>query len=265
MGAASVVPGIYGRTEEQYVGDLTGRTALITGAGQNVGAQTARVLAAQGAHVAVNDLFSDRAEHVVEEIRSEGGSAETAVCDVTDLGAVTETFARVARIDILINNAGIPVTGFTLKNFVDDDPSTWKSFVDLNVYGPMNCTYVVLAGMIERSWGRIVTISSESARAGDRKLGAYAASKGAGPALMRALAKEVGRHGITCNSLSLATQRNASLEDATDMTLGQLNAYMVPRLGRASDVAAAIAWLTSDDGAWVTGQTIPINGGYQTS
>jgi 3-oxoacyl-[acyl-carrier protein] reductase len=247
------------------VGDLTGRTALITGAGQNVGAQTARVLAAQGAHVAVNDLFSDRAEHVVEEIRSEGGSAETAVCDVTDLEAVTETFARVARIDILINNAGIPVTGFTLKNFVDDDPSTWKSFVDLNVYGPMNCTYVVLAGMIERSWGRIVTISSESARAGDRKLGAYAASKGAGPALMRALAKEVGRHGITCNSLSLATQRNASLEDATDMTLGQLNAYMVPRLGRASDVAAAIAWLTSDDGAWVTGQTIPINGGYQTS
>ena len=110
-----------------------------------------------------------------------------------------------------------------------------------------------------------MTISSESARAGDRKLAAYAASKGAGPALMRAIAKEVGRYGITCNSLSLATQRNASFEDATDMTLGQLKAYAVPRLGRASDVAAAIAWLTSDDAEWVTGQTIPINGGYQTS
>ena len=247
------------------MGDLTGRTALITGAGQNVGAQTARVLASQGAHVAVNDLFTDRAERVVEEIRAAGGSAEPAVCDVTDLQAVTETFARVERIDILVNNAGIPITGFALKNFVDDEPSTWKSFVDLNVYGPMNCTHVALSGMIERGWGRIITISSESARAGDRKLAAYAASKGAGPALMRSVAKEVGRYGITCNSLSLATQRNASLEDATDMTLGQLKAYAIPRLGRASDVAAAIAWLTSDDAAWVTGQTIPINGGYQTS
>ncbi len=178
---------------------------------------------------------------------------------------MTETFARVERIDILVNNAGIPITGFALKNFVDDEPSTWKSFVDLNVYGPMNCTHVALSGMIERSWGRIITISSESARAGDRKLAAYAASKGAGPALMRSVAKEVGRHGITCNSLSLATQRNASFEDATDMTLGQLKAYAIPRLGRASDVAAAISWLTSDDAAWVTGQTIPINGGYQTS
>ena len=247
------------------MGELTGRTALITGAGQNVGAQTARVRASQGAHVAVNDLFSDRAERIVEEIRSAGGSAETAVCDVTDLQAVAETFARVERIDILVNNAGIPVTGFALKNFVDDEPATWKSFVDLNVYGPMNCTHAALSGMIERGWGRIITISSESARAGDRKLAAYAASKGAGPALMRSVAKEVGRHGITCNSLSLATQRNASLEDATDMTPGQLRAYAVPRLGRASDVAAAIAWLTSDDAAWVTGQTIPINGGYRTS
>jgi NAD(P)-dependent dehydrogenase (short-subunit alcohol dehydrogenase family) len=263
--AASVAWGGHNRTKGHAVADLNGRTALITGAGQNVGARTARVLASHGAHVAVNDLFADRAERVVEEIRSAGGSAETAVCDVTDLDAVTDTFARVERIDILINNAGIPVTGFNLQNFVDDDPSTWKSFVDLNVYGPMNCTHAVLPGMIEREWGRIVTISSESARAGDRKLGAYAASKGAGPALMRSVAMEVGRHGITCNSLSLATQQNASLEDASDMTLGQIKAYMVPRLGRASDVAAAIVWLTSEDGAWVTGQTIPINGGYRTS
>jgi 2-hydroxycyclohexanecarboxyl-CoA dehydrogenase len=247
------------------VGDLVGRTALITGAGQNVGARTALVLASQGAHIAVNDLFTDRAERVVEEIRAAGGSAETAVCDVTDLEAVTDTFAHIERIDILINNAGIPVTGFTLKNFVDDDPATWKSFVDLNVYGPMNCTHVALSGMIERGWGRIVTISSESARAGDRKLGAYAASKGAGPALMRSVAKEVGRYGITCNSLSLATQQNASIEDGNEMSLGRLKAYAIPRLGRAGDVAAAIAWLTSDDAAWVTGQTIPINGGYQTS
>ena len=174
------------------MGDLTGRTALITGAGQNVGAYTAHVLASEGAHVAVNDLFSERAERVVEEIRSAGGSAETAVCDVTDLTAVTETFARVEKIDILVNNAGIPVTGFALKNFVDDDPSTWKSFVDLNVYGPMNCTHVVLSGMIERGWGRIITISSESARAGDRKLGRVRGLEGSRPRA-DALGRQRGR------------------------------------------------------------------------
>jgi 2-hydroxycyclohexanecarboxyl-CoA dehydrogenase len=245
--------------------ELAGRTALITGAGQNVGAETARVLAARGARVIVNDLFADRADAVVGQIVAAGGSAETAVCDVTDLTAVTQMFNQAGDVDILVNNAGIPLAGFTMANFADDDPSTWKAFVDLNVYGPMNCTHTALPGMIARGWGRIITISSESARVGDRKLGAYAASKGAGPALMRSVAKEVGRHGITCNSLSLATQNNAGLDEASDMTLRQLKAYQIPRLGAASDVAAAIAWLTSDGGAWVTGQTIPVNGGYATS
>lgn len=245
--------------------ELSGRTALITGAGQNIGAETARVLAARGAHVAVNDLFADRAQTVVDEIRSAGGSAEVVLCDVTDLAAVVESFARVERIDILINNAGIPLTGFNMVNFHEDDPSVWKSFVDLNVYGPMNCTHTVLPGMIKRGWGRIVTISSESARVGDRKLAAYAASKGAGPALMRSIAQEVGRYGITCNSLSPATQSNAGFDENSDMTLRQLKAYQIPRLGKGSDLAAAIAWLTSEGGSWVTGQTIPINGGYATS
>jgi 3-oxoacyl-[acyl-carrier protein] reductase len=82
---------------------------------------------------------------------------------------------------------------------------------------------------------------------------------------MRSLAKEVGRSGITCNTLSLATQDNAGLDEASDMRLRQLKAYSIPRLGAASDVAAAIAWLTSDNGSWVTGQTIPVNGGYASS
>jgi NAD(P)-dependent dehydrogenase (short-subunit alcohol dehydrogenase family) len=247
------------------MGALSGRTAVITGAGQNVGAEVARVLAAQGATVAVNDLYAERALSVVEEIRAAGGLAVAAVCDVTDLEAVREEFGRVGPVDILVNNAGIPVTGFNMVNFAEEDPSAWKPFIDLNVYGPMNCTYAVLGGMVERGWGRIVTISSESARVGDRKLAAYAASKGAGPALMRSIAKEVGRSGVTCNSLSLATQQRDGLTDDDGVALKQLRAYTIPRLGKSSDVAAAIAWLVSDDGSWVTGQTIPINGGYATS
>jgi NAD(P)-dependent dehydrogenase (short-subunit alcohol dehydrogenase family) len=247
------------------VGDLDGRTALITGAGQNVGAETARVLAARGATVGVNDLFADRAERVVEGIRAAGGKAEAVVADVTDLAAVTEAFGLFGPIDVLVNNAGIPITGISMKRFVDDDPASWKAFVDLNVYGPMNCTYVALPGMVERGWGRVITISSESARVGDKLIAPYAASKGAGPALMRSLAKEVGRSGVTCNSLSLATQNNAGMDEESGMALKQLRAYAVPRLGKASDVAAAVAWLVSDDASWVTGQTIPVNGGYATS
>lgn len=244
--------------------ELSGRTALITGAGQNVGAETARALAAHGARVIVNDLFEDRAGQVVSEIRAAGGTAEPAVCDVTDLAAV-EKMAAAAGVDILVNNAGIPVTGFSMLPFAEEDPARWKAFIDLNVYGPLNCTHAVLPGMIARGWGRVITISSESARVGDKRLAVYAASKGAGPAFMRSLAKEVGRNGITCNTLSLATQNNAGLDEASDMRLRQLKAYSIPRLGRAGDVAAAIAWLTSDDGSWVTGQTIPVNGGYASS
>lgn len=245
--------------------EFGGRTALITGAGQNVGAETARVLAARGLTVGVNDLFADRAERVVEEIRAAGGKAEPVVADVTDLAAVQEAFGLFGRIDVLVNNAGIPTTGIQMKKFVDEDPATWKAFVDLNVYGPMNCTHTALPGMLERGWGRVITISSESARVGDKLIATYAASKGAGPALMRSLAKEVGRHGITCNSLSLATQSNAGMDEGSDMVLKQLRAYAVPRLGKGSDVAAAVAWLVSDEASWVTGQTIPVNGGYATS
>jgi 2-hydroxycyclohexanecarboxyl-CoA dehydrogenase len=119
--------------------------------------------------------------------------------------------------------------------------------------------------MVERGWGRIITISSESARTGDRKLAAYAASKGAGPALMRSIAKEVGNKGITCNTLSLATQGRDGMADEDGVRLQALSAYLVPRFGRSSDVAAAISWLVGDDAEWVTGQTIPINGGYASS
>jgi 3-oxoacyl-[acyl-carrier protein] reductase len=247
------------------VAELSGRTALITGAGQNVGAETARTLAGLGARVIVNDLFDDRADQVVAEIRAAGGTAEPGVCDVTDLTAVAKMVAVTGDVDILVNNAGIPITGFSMLPFAEEDPSRWKAFIDLNVYGPLNCTHAVLPGMIARGWGRVITISSESARVGDKRLSVYAAAKGAGPAFMRSLAKEVGRDGITCNTLSLATQNNAGLDEASDMRLRQLKAYSVPRLGRARDVAAAVAWLASDDGSWVTGQTIPVNGGYASS
>ena len=136
--------------------------------------------------------------------------------------------AAAGQVDILVDDAGIPVSGFSMLPFAEEDPSRWKAFIDLNVYGPLNCTHAVLPGMIARGWGRVITISSESARVGDKRLSVYAASKGAGPAFMRSLAKEVGRNGITCNTLSLATQNNARLDEASDMRLRQLEGLLHP-------------------------------------
>ncbi|MBN2624600.1 MAG: SDR family NAD(P)-dependent oxidoreductase, partial [Acidimicrobiales bacterium] len=120
-------------------GTLAGKVALVTGAGQGVGAAIAEVLAAEGASVAVNDLFPDRAEAVAAEV---GGRAVP--FDVTDLDAVRAGFADAGPVDILVNNAGIPTAGFPQVDFKDSDPALWRRFVDLNLYGVMNCTHTAL-------------------------------------------------------------------------------------------------------------------------
>lgn len=247
--------------------DLSGKTALVTGSTAGIGYAVAKGLAASGASVVVNGRSKARIDEAVAQLTKAvpGGKVRGIAADVSSAAGCKELIAALPDVDILINNAGIPVTGFSMLPFAEEDPSQWKAFIDLNVYGPLNCTHAVLPGMITRGWGRVITISPEPARVGDKRLSVYAASKGAGPALMRCLAKEVGRNGITCNTLSLATQGNAGTDEASDMRLRQLRAYSVPRLGAASDVAAAIAWLTSDSGSWVTGQTIPVNGGYASS
>ena len=125
---------------------LDGRVALVTGGGQGVGAGIARVLSEQGAHVVVNDLFADRAEAVASEV---GGSAVP--FDVTDLDAVQQAFAEIGPVDVLVNNAGIPTAGFPQVDFKDSDPELWRRFVDLDLYGVMNCTHTALPGMCERA------------------------------------------------------------------------------------------------------------------
>ena len=127
--------------------DLSGRVALVTGAGQGVGAGIAGALAQQGATVWVNDLFEDRARAVADDV---GG--KPVVFDVTDLAAVRAGVATVGRVDVPVNNAGIPVEGFPQVDFKDSDPELWRRFVDLDIYGVMNCTHATISGMCERRW-----------------------------------------------------------------------------------------------------------------
>ena len=250
--------------------NLDGHCALVTGAGQGVGAQIARVLASQGATVLVNDLFQDRADAIVEEICASGGKAAVLIADITKLDALKEQIDRVTselgcHIDILVNNAGIPAEGIELARFIDSDPSQWSRHIELNGYGLLNATYAVLPGMVEHQWGRIVTITSDGGRVGDAGVAVYGAAKAMGPGFMRSLAKEVGSAGVTCNSISLGSIANPLHQPDAERLAKMNKLYATRRRGTPEDIAPAVLLLVSDEGSWITGQTIPVNGGYATS
>jgi NAD(P)-dependent dehydrogenase (short-subunit alcohol dehydrogenase family) len=229
---------------------LAGKVALVTGAGQGVGAGIARVLADEGAAVVVNDLLPERAEVVAAEV---GGRA--VAFDVTDLAAVQAGFAEAGPVDILVNNAGIPVAGFRQVDFKDSDPELWHRFVDLNLYGVIHCTHTALAGMCERGWGRVITISSEAGRVGmPIRVSLYGAAKAGAIGLMKHLAHEVGPYGVTCNALTLGSMEGVPFEAR----------YPIARHGTGQDVGAMVAFLASDGAEWVTGQVIGVNGGAVT-
>jgi 3-oxoacyl-[acyl-carrier protein] reductase len=249
--------------------DLTGRRALVTGAGQGVGRRIALTLAAAGAEIAVNDLVQERADGVVHEITAAGGTAHEAIFDVTDWGAVQAAVADRGPYDVLVNNAGNAGRPESmgmedLQPFIEQDLAAWSGFMGVNLFGVMHVTRAVLPTMIEAGRGKIVTIVSDSARTGDANVAAYAAAKAGAAGLMRSVAREVGRHGITANSISLgsinATERPQEVEQEQ---LGSLiKRYPIRRRGLPSDVANLTLFLVSDLSPWLTGQTIPLNGGY---
>jgi NAD(P)-dependent dehydrogenase (short-subunit alcohol dehydrogenase family) len=246
--------------------DLTGRTALVTGAGQNVGAGIARALAAQGATVAVNDVRPERAESVAHEITAAGGRAVAAPFDVTDLSSVVAGVAAVdlvGPVDILVNNAGNGgEAGMRPQPFRAMEPSAWEGPIRVNLYGVLHCCRAVIDGMCERGWGRIITISSGAGTGGvNIGVSPYSAGKGGGIAFTRTLALEVARSGVTANTLALGLMTNPD----QSVTAQLARAIPVGRTGTPDDVAAACVWLASNEASWVTAQTIELNGGSLTT
>ena len=243
--------------------DMTGRTALVTGAGQNVGAGIARALAGQGATVAVNDLRAERAQAIADEIIAAGGRAFVAPFDVTDRDAVNEGVGRIGAVDILVNNAGnAGAEPIIPKSFRDMDPAEWEGPIRVNLYGVLHCCRAVIDGMCERGWGRVITISSVAATGGGNiGIGAYSAGKGAGLSFTRTLALEVAKYGVTANALALGLM---TVPDPK-YTVGLARTIPIGRTGTPEDVAPAVVWLASNEAAWVTGQTIEVNGGAHTT
>jgi NAD(P)-dependent dehydrogenase (short-subunit alcohol dehydrogenase family) len=239
--------------------DLSGKIAVVTGAGQNVGAGIARALAAQGATVHVNDIVEDRAEATVRQIAEAGGAAASAPFDVTDYDAVTDAMAAIGTVDILVNNAGNGgAEGMGLTQFRDSEPAGWMGAINVNLFGVLHCSRAVINGMCERGFGRVITISSGAGITGLRiGVSPYAAGKGGAIAFMRHLAMENARDGVTANSLALGLMQpeNSGPVDALAKQIP------VGRTGTPADVGFACVYLVSNEASWITGQTIHLDGG----
>jgi 3-oxoacyl-[acyl-carrier protein] reductase len=247
--------------------DLSGRRALVTGSGQGVGRAIALALAEAGARVYVNDIDAGRAGGVAGEVDAAGGAAEAAVFDVTDFDGVHAALERIGGVDILVNNAGnAGAERFDLAPFALSSPGDWERYLNVNLYGVMHCVHAALPHMTDSGFGRVVTIVSDAARWGESHMAAYAAAKAGAAGFMRAIAREVGRYGVTVNSIALGsmltpmTAAGAGVEGRDESKA--LRQYIIRRRGLPEDVAPMVALLSSPLASWITGQTIPINGGY---
>jgi 2-hydroxycyclohexanecarboxyl-CoA dehydrogenase len=239
---------------------LEGRKALVTGGASGIGAAIAARLAAEGAEVWVGDIDVAGAEKVAGEVN--GHALEL---DVTDLESAHAAVAAAGgSLDVLINNAGTDEFGF----FPQTTPEQWQRVLAINLGGVLNCTAAALAGMQAAKYGRIVSISSEAGRVGSKGSAVYSAAKGGVVAFMKVIARENGRYGITANSIAPGPIETPLLMGAK--ALGEMGEKLIEnmkrstqlgRLGQPDEVAAAVAFLASDDATYVTGETLGVSGG----
>ena len=248
---------------------IAGRSAVITGGGGGVGRAIAIQMARAGAHIWVNDLFADRAEAVCGEIASEQGSATPVIADVCDPDEVTRMVSVTGPVDIVVNNAGIPPEGITVKPFVETGPAEWDPLLRLNLAAVLHVTRAYVPFMIEREWGRVLTIVSDAGRRGERNQAVYGAAKAAAMGFSRGLAAEVGRDGVTVNCIALGTMNHgqllAALEQTPELEAKLARNYPVGRIGRVDDSAPLAVLLCSDAAEWITGQVYPVYGGYASA
>jgi 2-hydroxycyclohexanecarboxyl-CoA dehydrogenase len=263
--------------------DLKDKVALVTGAGRGVGRGVCLRLVAEGAKVVVNDINERRAERVVAELKERGGRALAGVADVTDLAQVRamveKTNELFGPVDILVNNAGVPgrdpnaespSSGW--EDFHTSNPASWSRVIDLNIYGTMNCTHAVLGPMVERSYGKIISVMSEAGRVGEAKLAAYSGAKAGILGFSKAIARELGKHCINVNVVALGAidPNDSDYDKLPDEAKGRLDKLFksypigrgLKRLSRPSDVADAIAFLASDRAQYITGQVLGLSGGF---
>jgi 3-oxoacyl-[acyl-carrier protein] reductase len=239
--------------------DLNGKCALVTGASGGIGGAVARALHAQGASVALSGTRTDALRALSDEL---GERAHVVAADLSDAAAAgplaTDAEAAMDGIHILVNNAGLTRDNLAMR-LKDED---WQHVLDVNLGAAFRLSRACLRPMMKQRWGRIVNITSVVAVTGNPGQANYAASKAGMIGMAKSLAQEVASRGITVNCLApglIGTAMTASLSE--DQTAALLERVPGGRLGAVEDVAAGVVYLASEEAAYVTGQTLHVNGG----
>jgi len=258
---------------------IKGKTAIVTGAASNIGRMIALTLAAEGANLVIADIDEEGAQLVAKECEAKGIKALSVMTNVTDRASVEAMVKKAAdtfqRIDILVNDAAVFIT----KAFLESTEPEWDKQIRVNYYGTLYCCYAVIPYMQKQGGGRIISVGSDAGRVGENRQAVYSGTKGAIISFTKALAREVGRYGISCNvvcpgatlpeegpgrrgfwkAANVPTTRDPEREKA------MLKLYPMSkpgRLGKPEDVANAVTYFASDQAYFVTGQVVSASGGY---
>lgn len=257
--------------------NLADKTVIVTGGGSNIGRAIVLAFASEKSSVVIADIDEAQGRKVAKEAVALGARATAIETDVTSFDSVSamvkRTIEKFGKLDVLVNNVG-----WTLDRlFIEKSRLEWETEVNINFWGAVNCTRAVLDHMIERKYGKIISIGSDAGRMGEYREAVYAACKGGVIALSKSLARELGRHGINVNVVcpGVTVPENPEFAGELSMWKGPMaqvftpeaqekaaKAYPLRRLGKPDDVASLVVFLASDAASFITGQTISVSGGY---